>query len=237
MNRVVLVTGASHGLGVSIAKKFLDNKDIVYVNFFKTDQKEVEKIYENGKFVRYLKGDISSEADVKELIETIKKEEGHLDIIVNNAAICKDDEFYNKTKEDFKSVLDTNLIGPFLVCKYGSILMNKGSIINISSTNAIDTNEPYAMDYDASKAGLISLTHDFAKALAPNIRVNAVAPGWIETEAVLEMEPHYLEDEKKKILLERFAKLDEIANVVFYLASEEASYINNSVIRVDGGLK
>ena len=112
-----------------------------------------------------------------------------------------------------------------------------GVIINISSTNGIDTLETYSMDYDASKAGVISLTKNFATALAPYVRVNAVAPGWTSTEAVLKMNPTYLKEEKNKILLERFAKPEEIASVVFFLASDEASYINGAVLRVDGGLK
>ena len=93
------------------------------------------------------------------------------------------------------------------------------------------------MDYDASKAGVISLTYNFAKALAPYVLVNAIAPGWTRTAAVLEMNPNYLKEEEKKILLERFAHPEEIANVVAFLFSDEASYINNSIIRVDGGLK
>ena len=115
--------------------------------------------------------------------------------------------------------------------------MAKGSIINISSTNAIDTPEAYSLDYDASKAGLISLTHNFAKIYGPDIRVNAIASGWINTSNVLEMEPHYIEKEKNKIILNRFAEPEEIANVVFFLASKEASYIVDSILRVDGGLK
>jgi len=237
MNKVVLVTGASRGLGLSIAKLFLQDNDIVYVNYNRTDIKELEKKYQNESQARFIKCDVSNEEEVKKMIDTIKREQGHLDVLVNNAAICKDNEFYNKTSEEFKKVLDTNLIGPFLVCKYASSIIEKGSIVNISSTNAIDTNEPYAMDYDASKAGLISLSHNFAKALSPNIRVNTITPGWIKTEAVLEMEPHYLEEEKDKIMLGRFADPKEIAEVVFFLASDKASYIVDSVIRVDGGLK
>lgn len=124
--------------------------------------------------------------------------------------------------------------------KYTSISMIKqksGVIINISSTNAIDTNEIYSMDYDASKAGLISLTNNFADALAPFVRVIAIAPGWTKTESVSEMNPKYLKDEEQKILLKRMAQPEEIANVVAFLASAEASYINKTVIRVDGGLK
>lgn len=237
MHRVVLVTGASRGLGLSIAKKFLKDNDIVYVNYNTTTIEELKEKYQEYNKARFIKCDVSSESDVKEMMQKIKEEQGHLDVLVNNAAVCKDNEFYNKTSEEFQEVLKTNLIGPFLTCKYIRELMDKGSIINISSTNGIDTNETYAIDYDASKAGLINLTHNFAKALSPHIRVNCIAPGWINTETVNEMEPHYLENEKNKIMLNRFAEPEEIAKVVYFLASDEASYINSTIIRVDGGLK
>ena len=134
-------------------------------------------------------------------------------------------------------MLDVNLIGPFLTSKYALEIMNNGSIINISSTNGIDTYYSYSLDYDASKAGLINLTHNFANMYAPNIRVNCIAPGWINTEMNKELDEEYIKEECEHILLERFAEPKEIANVVFFLASDESSYITDSIIRVDGGLK
>lgn len=239
MKRVVLVTGASRGLGSSIAKLFLDNGDIVYINYNKSE-KEAQGLASNYENARIVKCDVANESDVKEMIARIKDAEGRLDVLVNNAAICQDNYFYEKTEEEFREVLNVNLIGSFLMCKYaGSLMLEQqaGKIINIASTNGIDTNETYAMDYDASKAGLISLTHNFAKALAPYVNVNAVAPGWIKTDAVMEMDPKYLKEEVKKIMVERFAEPKEIAEVVFFLASDKASYINNAVIRADGGIK
>lgn len=236
MNRVVLVTGASRGLGAAIAKLFLENKDIVYVNF-NNSKKEAEELCHKYQTAIPIKCDISSEIEVKEMIERIKKENGKLDIIINNAGIALDSEVEAKNKETFRKILDVNLIGTFLVCKHGSKLMEKGSIINISSTNGIDTYYPYGLDYDASKAGVISLTKNLATLYAPNIRVNAVAPGWINTEMNKELDEEYIKKECESILLNRFAEPEEVAKVVFFLASEDASYINSSIIRVDGGAK
>ena len=236
MNRVVLVTGASRGLGASIAKLFLENKDIVYVNY-NHSKMEAENLCKNYELAIPLKCDVTREEEIKEMIAKIKEEQGHLDIIINNAGIAKDSLVEDKTKETFMSVLKTNLVGSFLVCKYGKKIMDKGCIINICSTNGIDTYYPYSLDYDASKAGLISLTHNLAVEYAPRIRVNAVAPGWINTSMNKELDGEFKKEECDKILLNRFAEPNEIAKVVFFLCSDDASYINGTVIRVDGGLK
>ncbi len=237
MSKVILVTGASRGLGEAIAKKFLDNNNIVYINYNKTSLKELEEKYHEYKNARFIKCDVSNEEEIKNMMFKIKEEEGHLDVLVNNAGIAIDSELKDKTKENFQKILDVNLIGPFLTSKYVLDIMNKGSIINISSNTGIDTYYSYGLDYDASKAGLINLTHNFASMYAPNIRVNCLAPGWINTEMNKELDKEYIKEECEHILLERFAEPKEIANVVFFLASDEASYINDSIIRVDGGLK
>ena len=236
MNRVVLVTGASRGLGKSIAKLFLENDDIVYVNYNKSE-KEAEFLCNEFKNAFKIKCDVSNEDEVKNMINIIKLEQDRLDIIINNAGIAADSLVDDKTKDSFAKVLNVNLIGSFLVCKYGHKIMDKGCIVNISSTNGIDTYYPYSLDYDASKAGLISLTKNLAVEYAPNIRVNAVAPGWINTEMNKELDKEFIKEECKKILLQRFADPEEIAKVVFFLCSKSASYINGTVIRVDGGQK
>ncbi len=229
MKRVVLITGASRGIGKEIANKFIKNKDIVYINYkHSCNFSNIDEKY-------LIKCDVSKEEEVIKMINYIEKESGHIDILVNNAGIAMDSTLEEKEVSDFKKVLDTNLIGPFLVSKYASRIMNKGVIINISSTNGIDTYYPFSIDYDASKAGLISLTHNFAVLFAPRIRVNAVAPGWVETDMNKNLDKDFKDKECGKILLKRFGNTEEIANVVFFLASDGASYINNTVIRVDGG--
>lgn len=237
MNKVVLVTGASRGLGLSIAKLFLNDNDIVYVNYNSTSLTELEEKYQNNPNAKFIKCDVSNEDEVKNMINTIKEEQNHLDVLVNNAGIAMDSELQDKSKENFRKVLDVNLIGPFLTSKYAKDIMSTGSIINISSTNGINTFYSYSLDYDASKAGLINITHNFASMYAPDIRVNCVAPGWIKTEMNKELGEDYEKEESESILLKRFAEPEEIAEVVFFLASDKASYIVDSVIRVDGGQK
>lgn len=234
MNRVVLVTGASRGLGASLAKMFLENNDTVYINYNNSEE-EAKRVANNKPNAKIIKCNVACEEEVKNMINKIKEKEGHLDILINNAGIAIDTTIEDKTKENFLHILDVNLVGPFLVSKYAREIMQEGSIINISSNTALDAYYPYGLDYDASKAGLISLTHNLAVAFAPNIRVNAVAPGWINTDMNKELDENYIKSECEHILLNRFANPDEIAKVVFFLASKDASYINNSIIRVDGG--
>lgn len=240
-NKVVLITGASRGLGKEIALKFAKNKYNVIINYNNSEEcanklkKELE-LY-NVK-VSLIKADISNEQEVKLMIKKILEKYNRIDVLVNNAGIAIDTIFEEKTKENFKKILDVNLIGPFLVSKYVSEEMlkrKKGNIINITSTNGIDTYYPESLDYDASKAGLISLTHNLAVKLSPYINVNAIAAGWINTEMNKDMDDEFKKQEEQKILLKRFAEPKEIANVVYFLATEDAKYINNEVIRVDGG--
>ena len=135
--------------------------------------------------VLVIKCDVSNEEEVKAMYKQIKKEFGKLDVLVNNAGIAIDSTLEDKKVEDFKRILEVNLIGTYNTCKIIGMDMFKkksGSILNISSTNGIDSFYPYSMDYDASKAGVISLTHNFALSYAPYVRVNSIAPGWVNTE-------------------------------------------------------
>ncbi len=242
-DKVVLVTGSSRGIGRSIAVKFAKAGANVIVNY-KTNAKEAEAITEiissYGTKCMCIQADVSKEIEVRHMIETIIAEYGRIDIVVNNAGIAIDSEFDDKRVRDFQDTLDTNLIGVFLVSKYAGNYMLKqeyGKIVNISSTNGIDTTYPYSIDYDASKAGLINLTRNLAIQFAPNINVNAVAPGWIDTEMNADLSKNYLKEEKDKILLKRFAEPEEIADVVLFLSSDKSRYIDGEVIRVDGGIK
>lgn len=242
MRKTVLITGGSRGLGRACALKFAQlgyNVIINYNNSLKEAVSLETYLKENYNIsVLLVKADISKEDEVINMMNVIKNSFQKIDCLVNNAGIAIDTLFEDKTVQNFRKIIDVNLIGTFLVSKYIGALMLKeksGTIINVSSTNAIDTYYPYSLDYDASKAGVISLTHNLARQFAPYIRVNCVAPGWINTEMNKELDKEFIEEENKKILLGRFSEPSEIANVIAFLASAEASYINGSVIRVDGG--
>lgn len=239
MNKVVLVTGSSIGIGASTIKEFASRGYDVVINYLSNEEKanELKRYVESNYNVRALciKCDVSSESDVLNMISNIGTEFGRVDVLVNNAAIAIDTTFEDKTPENFMKTLSVNLVGSFILSKHIRKIMKTGSIINVASTNGIDTYYPYSMDYDASKAGLISLTHNLAVEFSPNIRVNAVAPGWVNTDMNKELDSDYIKEEQNKILLGRFAETEEIAKVICFLASDDAKYINNEVIRIDGG--
>lgn len=242
MRKTVLITGGSRGLGRACALKFAQlgyNVIINYNNSLKEAVSLEAYLKENYNIsVLLVKADISKEDEVINMLNVIKNSFQKVDCLVNNAGIAIDTLFEDKTVQNFRKIIDVNLIGTFLVSKHiGSLMLKEksGTIINVSSTNAIDTYYPYSLDYDASKAGVISLTHNLARQFAPYIRVNCVAPGWINTEMNKELDKEFIKEENKKILLGRFSEPSEIANVIAFLASHEASYINGSVIRVDGG--
>ena len=240
MNKVVLITGGSSGIGKETVYKFAKNGyDVIFTyNKSKETSKTIEKDIKSSYNVNIysIKCDISMENDVKSLANFVKDKTNKIDVLVNNAGIAIDNLFEEKTVEEFKKVIDTNLIGTFSVIKYlGNLINDGGSIINISSTNAIDSYYIESIDYDASKIGIISLTHNLAKYYAPKIRVNCICPGWVDTLMNKDLSKEQKDSENKKILLNRCAKPSEIANVIYFIASDEGSYINDAIIKVDGG--
>lgn len=240
--KCVLVTGSSIGLGASIIRKYasMGYNTVITYNSHKDEaielQKEIKDKYNTESLV--IKCDISKEEDIENLRQEIISKFNKLDVLVNNASIAIDTTFSDKTKENYMKILEINLVGTFLVSKIMSTIMNdNSSIINISSTNGIDTYYEYSLDYDSSKAGIINLSHNLANYLSPKIRVNTICPGWINTPMNKDMDTEFRKQEEDKILLKRFAEPSEIANLVYFISSEEASYINDSVIRIDGGKK
>ncbi len=240
--KIALVTGSSRGIGKVIVTDFANKGYNVVINYRKEDseanllREELEKNY-NIKALT-IKADVSDENEVQNMIKLILNEFGKIDVLVNNAGIAIDKKFEERTVEDWRTTLNTNLIAPFLVSKYvgDEMVKNKsGKIINISSTNGINTFFPTSIDYDASKAGLINLTHNLAIQFAPYINVNCVAPGWVNTDMNKGLPKELIEEETNKIYKKRFAEPEEIAKVVTFLASEDADFINDEVIKVDGG--
>lgn len=239
MNKVVLITGASRGIGASTALVYASKGFDVVINYQNSKEaaenlsRELEEKYRIKTLC--IKCDVSDEEEVKLMIDTIIKKFNRLDVVINNAGIAIDSLVEDKTKESFRKTLDTNLIGTFLVSKYAYKNMEKGSIVNVSSTNGINSYYPFSADYDASKAGVNILTKNLAVEFAPKVRVNAVAPGWVKTEMNALLDKEFIEKENAKIVLARFADPAEIAKVIYFLSSEDASYINGEIIVVDGG--
>lgn len=240
MNKFVLITGGTRGLGRQCVRLFAKNGFNIIFCYLKEETLANNLICEiKNDFnveIYGFKCDISKESDIKNFYDEVVKITEHIDVLVNNAGCSCDKPIVSKTVDEFKYVLNVNLVGTFAMVKYFSFLMDKGAIINVASNDGIDTCYKDEMDYAASKAGVISLTKTMAKEFSPNIRVNAVAPGWMKTDMSENDIPlDELEYEKDLILLKRFANPLEIANVIYFLASDEASYINGEIIKVDGG--
>lgn len=217
----VLVTGGARGLGLAISLYYLKMGHSVVVNYNNSRDLALKLKSEYGDRVSIVKADVSNEDDVKRMFDAL----GKLDVVVNNAGIAKDSDPMEKSAEEFLEVIKVNLLGTFLVSKYAVNHVDKGCIVNISSTNALDTYYPESMDYDASKAGVISLTHNFSLYLKDrDIRVNVVCPDWIDTDMNLGM------DEEYKKSLGVFLKPEEVAKVVYDVSIDES--VNDEVIRV-----
>ena len=246
MRKVVFITGGASGLGKHLSLSFANEgyNLVVAYNNSKDDAEKLKNII-NDKYkvdVLILKCDLANEKMICECVDKAIKYFKKIDILVNNAAVEYNLEFSDKTKEMFMHTLEINLVGTFLISrKIAEEMYNNksGKIINISSNNTFDKFDPTTLEYDASKAALISMTHNFAKQYAPYINVNAIAPGWIMTDKILKLDESldnkFISFESKNILLNRFATMDDIANLVLFLASDKSSYINNEVIKIDGG--
>lgn len=242
--KVVLITGGSRGIGKATAIAFAKEGANVVVDYFVSDYEpdaeanakkvvtEIEEI--QGKAIA-ISADVTKEEDVKKLIGQTVDKFGQLDILVNNAGIVFDIPFSERTLEQWHRTIDTNLLGTYLCSRCASKKMEKGKVINVSSTNGINSPFPDSIDYDASKAGIINLTKNFAKALAPNIQVNSIAPGWVNTEMNKDLPKEFIEEENQKIFVGRFAEPEEIAKAILFLSSEDANYITGSTLVIDGG--
>ena len=244
MNKVVLITGASRGIGRATAIKFASEGYDVILNYIDNARDVFHKEdIDNEKDVHALKNlletkfgvratpilaDVSSEIEVKKMCQQIKKEYGVLNALVCNAGIVFDRDFKDIKISEFQRVLAVNVVGAFIVAREASKLMKKGgAIVNVSSTNGTKVISPESLDYNISKVGLQSLTRDLAFQLKPI--------GWADTTINYQLPKEYIKEENSRIFINRFAKPDEIANVIYFLCSDAASYVNGEIINVDGG--
>ena len=241
-NKIALITGAGRGIGRAIAIALAKEGAEVVINYNGSEEraKEVKQtIEENGGKASIYKCNVSDFAAFEAMIKDIVKEYGHLDILVNNAGITKDGLIMKMKEEDFDSVLNVNLKGTFNTIRHSARQMLKqrsGKIINISSVSGILGNVGQA-NYAASKAGVIGLTKTMARELGSRgITVNAIAPGFVDTEMTEVLSEEIRENACKQIILGRFGKPEDIANTAVFLASDKADYITGQVISVDGGM-
>lgn len=242
--KTAIVTGASRGIGRAIASQLAGDGFSLIIDYLHSKQlaEELAKSLKEkfGVEAYAFKADISNPNDVQELFNFALSKFKKIDVLVNNAGICHDCEFAERTVKDFEKTFKTNLFGPFQLSKLVGLEMKRaggGKIVNVSSNNSTKCFYPTTVDYDASKSALNSLTKNLAIELAPSVNVNAVAPGWIDTdmnELVLtdDIKPLECQD----ILKRRIGKPEDVANLVSFLVSDKADYIDGEIIGIDGGM-
>lgn len=241
-DKIAVVTGGSRGIGKAIALKLASQGANVVVNYTSNSSaadevvKEVEAL---GSKAIAVKANVSNASDIENLIKETESELGKIDILVNNAGITRDGLLIRMKEDDFDQVIDVNLKGVFLTTKLIGKKMLKqksGAIVNITSVVGLMGNAGQA-NYAASKAGVVGFTKSVAREFASRgIRVNAVAPGFIESDMTATLDEKVVENYMASIPLSRFGKAEDVANTVAFLVSDQANYITGQTLQVDGGI-
>ena len=241
-DKVVLITGASQGIGKATALKFAEENASLAINDIEAQEEQLKElkneIEKMGGKANYYLADVANYEEVEKMIQSIKNDLGKLDVLVNNAGICRDKTLAKMTKEDWQKVIDIDLTGVFNCTKAALALIvnNRGKIINVSSLVGIRGNFGQT-NYAAAKAGIIGFTKSLAKEIGRfGVTVNAIAPGFIETNLTQKMPEEIKGMVKKFTPLGRFGKPEEVAFLITFLASEKADFITGSVVNIDGGL-
>lgn len=241
--KTVLITGGSRGIGKAVAVKYAENGYQIVINYVsdKTDTQALEKeLKEHGASdVLLVKADVTNSDQVEELVKKAVEKFETIDVLVNNAGITRDNLLIRMTEEEFDKVIETNLKGTYIVTKAVTKYMmkkRKGSIINLASVVGVSGNAGQC-NYSASKAGIIGFTKSIAKELASrNIRANAVAPGFIETDMTNVLSDTVKENIYAQIPLKRMGEAKEVAELIYFLGEDTSSYITGQVINIDGGM-
>ena len=223
-----LITGSNCDIGISLSKTLLDLGYNLYLGY-NNNSDNIDKLMSKYNNITKIHLDVTNE---KEIIEVTNKID-NIDLLINLSAICLDNNYLDKTKEEFMSVLEVNLVGMFLVIKHLSKkINNNGLIINMSSTDGIDTYNELSIDYSASKAGIISLTKTFSL-IFDNIKVISIAPNWVNTSSVREMNQEYLKNELKRIKQPRLIEVEELTDKIIELINSN-ELVSGEVYRIEG---
>lgn len=242
MSKVAIITGGGQGIGKAIAKKFLENNiNVVIAEIDEEAGKEIEEEYSSLGNIKFIKTDVSKEEDVINMVDKTIKTFRKINYLINNAGIAINKHITELTLEEWNKVISVNLTGAFLCSKYTYPYLKEthGVIINIASTRAF-MSEPNTEAYSASKGGIYALTHALAISLGPEVRVNCISPGWIEVsewkKKSIRKPSELTELDHKQHPAGRVGKPEDIASLVFYLISDEASFITGANFIVDGGM-
>jgi 3-oxoacyl-[acyl-carrier protein] reductase len=234
-NKVVIITGGSRGIGKSIAEKFAEDKAKVIVTY----KNSIDAAYFDSKGIKYAQCDAANIKEVQAFVDSVIKEHGRVDVLVNNAGLTKDGLLMRMSEDDWDIVMNTNAKGVFNFTKAVTrqmISQKQGKIVNISSVVGITGNAGQA-NYASSKAAVIGFTKSIAKELASrNINVNCIAPGYIDTDMTSKLSDTVKQGILESVPLKRIGSGDDIANAVMFLSSSQAEYITGQVICVDGGM-